>query len=76
MSWSEMEFKGTLKKLNHKFCYSRRGSICLANTRTNTPTSNSTLRDWGEKEKKKDPLTENLKEGERGNRKKKIVKVI
>lgn len=51
MSWSEMEFKGTLKKLNHKFCYSRRGSICLANTRTNTPTSNSTLRDWGEKEK-------------------------
>lgn len=45
-------------------------------SRTNTPPSNLRLRDWGEK--KKDPLTENLKEEERGNwkKKKKILKVV
>ena len=38
-------------------------------SRTNTPPSNLRLIVWGEK--KKDPLTENLKEEERGNWKKK-----
>ena len=64
MGWSEMEFNGTLKKLNHNFCQSRARSICLGNTLAQILPHQIQHQEIGVRKKKKDPLTENFKEGE------------